>query len=230
MYNNNNREMVMDSSSYIESLIRDTVGNDPIITIKNVITNKAKKQLIKKIYKSNESNESNESNQRDTRCAIMQQDFKDGDEITCLPCNHSFLTVAIERWLNEESCYCPVCKYKLDSYEKKIEKEEENNNFFELLRRTYNPLINTNINRFLDNIINEIDSTSNPETETETETEAEADPTTSQEITTPLLENNVERTNTYFSNNLMLDIYREILNTNSQVDLQNALLESYREN
>ena len=82
----------------------------------------------------------------------------------------------------------------------------------------------------MDNIINEIDSTSNPETETETETEAEADPTTSQEITTPLLENNVERTNTYFSNNLMLDIYREILNTNSQVDLQNALLESYREN
>ena len=214
----------MDSSSYIESLIRDTVGNEPIITIKNVITNTAKQQLIKKIYKSNESDE------RDTRCAIMQQAFKDGDEITCLPCNHSFLTVAIERWLNEESCYCPVCKYKLDSYEKKIEKEEENNNFFELLRRTYNPLINTNINRFLDNIINEIDSTSNPETETETETEAEADPTTSQEITTPLLENNVERTNTYFSNNLMLDIYREILDTNSQVDLQNALLESYREN
>ena len=78
----------------------------------------------------------------------------------------------------------------------------------------------------MDNIINEIDSTSNPETEAETE----ADPTTSQDITTPLLENNVERTNTYFSNNLMLDIYREILNTNSQVDLQNALLESYREN
>ena len=222
---NNNREMTMDSSSYIESLIRDTVGNDPIITIKNVITDSAKEKLIKKIYKSSELKET------DGRwCAIMQQDFKDGDEITCLPCNHSFLTVAIERWLNEESCYCPVCKYKLDSYEKKIEKEEENNNFFELLRRTYNPLINTNVNRFLDNIINEIDSTSNPETETETEAEAETDTTTSQEITTPLLENNVERTNTYFSNNLMLDIYREILNTNSQVDLQNALFESYREN
>ena len=222
--NNNNREILMDSSSYIESLIRDTVGNEPIITIKNVITNTAKQQLIKKIYKSNESDE------RDTRCAIMQQAFKDGDEITCLPCNHSFLTVAIERWLNEESCYCPVCKYKLDSYEKKIEKESENNNFFELLRRTYDPLINTNIDGFLDNIINEIDSTSPTNTATTTTTTTAPDTTSPSDSTSLLYENNLERTNTYFSNNLMLDIYREILNTNSQVDLQNALLESYREN
>ena len=35
-----------------------------------------------------------------------------------LPCAHCFNNDAILHWLTEESCKCPVCRYKLESKEK----------------------------------------------------------------------------------------------------------------
>ena len=219
----NNQQIIMDDNSYIQTLIQDTVGNEPVVIYKNIITEQAKKLLIRKIYKSSEQHLS------DSKCPIMQREFIDGDEITCLPCNHYFLTESINRWLNEESCYCPVCKYKLDSYEKRIETESQANTFFDLLRRSYNPLLNS----YLTNILE--DSELNNE-------ENVVPPTSSSQETTPLLEENahlseenahlseenIDSENMQFTNNLISDIYREIINRNLEIDIQTVLLDSYR--
>jgi hypothetical protein len=54
-------------------------------------------------------------------CPIMQMDFENGEEISKLPCGHLFYPDAIMRWLKEEKAECPTCRYKMPSFEKKIE-------------------------------------------------------------------------------------------------------------
>ena len=48
-----------------------------------------------------------------------------------MPCLHCFSPDAINKWLTEEDANCPVCRYVLESEEKKISNddnsEEENN-------------------------------------------------------------------------------------------------------
>ena len=44
--------------------------------------------------------------------------FNDDDDIIQLPCSHCFHVEPIIHWLTEESCECPVCRYKFDSMEK----------------------------------------------------------------------------------------------------------------
>lgn len=55
-------------------------------------------------------------------CAITLTDFKDGDEISQLPCGHIFQPKAILKWLKNEDARCPVCRKGLDSKEIKQEK------------------------------------------------------------------------------------------------------------
>lgn len=77
---------------------------------KRVTTNKAIEN-IKKI-KFNDNFEQKE-------CPITMMEFKEGEEISELPCKHVFDTQAINRWLKEENYKCPVCRYEMDNKEVK---------------------------------------------------------------------------------------------------------------
>lgn len=61
-----------------------------------------------------------------SECPITREEFKVGDEISILPCNHYFTPGEIKIWLNESN-KCPICRYELDSVEIKIEEDEINN-------------------------------------------------------------------------------------------------------
>jgi hypothetical protein len=65
---------------------------------------------------------------RDThdKCSISMEKFNDDDDIIQLPCNHCFHVEPIMQWLTEESCECPVCRYKFDSMEKNTRHIESN--------------------------------------------------------------------------------------------------------
>jgi len=52
-------------------------------------------------------------------CPITMMEFKEGEEISQLPCEHLFNTQAINRWLKDENYKCPVCRYEMDNKEVK---------------------------------------------------------------------------------------------------------------
>jgi len=52
-------------------------------------------------------------------CLITLEEFSDTVDIIQLPCHHCFLVDPIITWLTKESCKCPICKYSMDSVEKK---------------------------------------------------------------------------------------------------------------
>lgn len=65
------------------------------------------------------------------KCSILFDPFQEDDDIIQLPCNHCFFVEPIMKWLTEDSCECPVCRYQFESMEKNVrieeeEKEEEN--------------------------------------------------------------------------------------------------------
>lgn len=99
---------------------------------KKITSEKGLNKLIKIIY--NETYD-----QKD--CPIYMTKFQIGEEITQLPCNHLFSSIAIEKWLKEEQHMCPVCRYELDYDEIKIKN-------FTPLRNT--PLRNTVIEEVSD--------------------------------------------------------------------------------
>ena len=107
---------------------------------KNIISEKGKENL-KKINYSNSLN-------TNITCPIYQTQFTEEIEIINLPCNHSFMPEAIEKWLNEEKAECPVCRYKFDSKEiKKDDTQTNTNEFIQSLIRTYEyPNLNSNLN------------------------------------------------------------------------------------
>jgi hypothetical protein len=55
----------------------------------------------------------------DTCCPITYLDFKEGQEISELPCGHIFTPESILDWLENEKAECPICRYKLESKEVK---------------------------------------------------------------------------------------------------------------
>lgn len=59
-------------------------------------------------------------------CPITQDDFKEGDTITELPCGHIFDKDAIEHWLKNEKAECPVCRLKLEHHEVVADGESHN--------------------------------------------------------------------------------------------------------
>ena len=107
--------------------------------IKNVASDKGKEQVKTVKYKKDCCS--------NNTCPILHIDFDDNEEIGVLPCNHGFNKEAIDRWISDEKAECPVCRFKLDSIEKKntnAHNNEENNthdnnsNIFSDIRdRTY---------------------------------------------------------------------------------------------
>lgn len=108
----NNTNFIEPMNTILNSSLYDT---NPI---KHVINNDVKNSLIPIKFKEANDKENND------KCCISYEVFKDDDDIIQLPCNHCFFVEPIMKWLTEDSCECPVCRYKFDSIEKKIEVPE----------------------------------------------------------------------------------------------------------
>ena len=80
--------------------------------IKNVVTEEVKNGLSTIKFKDAKDREKND------KCSISMEKFNEDDDIIQLPCNHCFCIEPIMHWLTEESCECPICRYKFDSVEK----------------------------------------------------------------------------------------------------------------
>ena len=80
---------------------------------KKVLSEEGKKQLIDTKY--------SEDLKCNNSCPILQLDFEIDENIIMLPCNHVFNPEAIKQWTEEEKAECPVCRYELNSIEKRIE-------------------------------------------------------------------------------------------------------------
>jgi hypothetical protein len=76
---------------------------------KDVISSDGLKLLTRTTYTTNVCSNDN--------CPISQEDFKEGDEITVLPCKHGFKNGTVEKWLETQRPECPICRYKFDSVE-----------------------------------------------------------------------------------------------------------------
>lgn len=90
--------------------------------IRHVITDEVKNSLIPIKFREANDIENN------LKCSIMCETFKEDDDIIQLPCNHCFFVEPIMKWLTEDSCECPVCRYKFDSMEKNTREETEQEN------------------------------------------------------------------------------------------------------
>lgn len=49
------------------------------------------------------------------RCAICQDDYKEEDDVTTLPCKHFFHKDCVTPWLRDHHCTCPICRFKLET-------------------------------------------------------------------------------------------------------------------
>ena len=106
---------------------------------KKVISDKAKDTLKEIIY--------DDSKFETKECVISMDEFKNGDKIIQLPCNHIFHEKSIKTWLCEESHKCPVCRYKFDF------KEIKNNENFVISNETNNTDMSRNrVNEMLENM------------------------------------------------------------------------------
>ena len=57
-------------------------------------------------------------------CSICLDDYEEGDRVRCIePCNHTFHSKCIGKWLVERSATCPLCKF--DLYDSEDEESEE---------------------------------------------------------------------------------------------------------
>ena len=89
-----------------------------------------------------------------TSCVITREKFKQGEEISQLPCGHIFKKDPIEMWLKEGGPTCPVCRHKFDSKEIKKEVPSYLDNSQNLIEGSG---INRRMYRIRDMLINMID-------------------------------------------------------------------------
>lgn len=82
--------------------------------VRHVITEEVKHGLLPIKFRDATDRENN------SQCSITCEPFQEDDDIIQLPCNHCFFVDPIMKWLTEESCECPVCRYKFDSMEKNV--------------------------------------------------------------------------------------------------------------
>jgi hypothetical protein len=81
--------------------------------VKNVITDEACDEIVDRKFTSAMV----EDLKINGTCGIWQEDFKEGEDIKILPCNHAFNAGAILKWLREEKAECPMCRLSLRSKE-----------------------------------------------------------------------------------------------------------------
>ena len=100
---------------YLQRLLRETLAQQN--NYKNIISDEGKKSVLNETYTSDKYTDQK-------CCPISQIDFKEGDDISKLPCGHIFNPGLISKWLENENATCPVCRFKLDSKEEKIKNME----------------------------------------------------------------------------------------------------------
>ncbi|XP_027368359.1 RING finger protein 11-like [Abrus precatorius] len=52
-----------------------------------------------------------------SHCPICMEEFKGGDRVGRLPCNHTYHSECITRWLNYYKETCPVCRLQVNGWE-----------------------------------------------------------------------------------------------------------------
>lgn len=105
------------SRNNLHSILQQTLNQKN--AYKTILSEEGEKAIEKIMYNTEEHKEQ-------TTCPIMQMDFEEGEEVAKLPCGHLFYHDAILRWLKEEKAECPTCRYKMPSFEKKIEPPQTN--------------------------------------------------------------------------------------------------------
>lgn len=59
-------------------------------------------------------------------CSICLDEYEEGDRVRCIePCNHTFHSKCIGKWLVERSATCPLCKFDLYDSDDEDEEDEE---------------------------------------------------------------------------------------------------------
>jgi len=107
------------SNNDIENNIINRVINESFrekSKFKNVLSEEGEKQIKQVNY--------NPDLHKNHVCPIYHTEFTKDTIVSELPCNHIFSPEGIDRWLKNENAICPVCRFKLSSYEKKIEEEQ----------------------------------------------------------------------------------------------------------
>ena len=90
-------------------------------------------------------------------CPITMEDFKEGDDIICLPCKHIFEPNAIENWVTNENASCPVCRFKLESKKVKVKDNTNiNSNANSNANSNTNINSNTNANSNMESVLNRL--------------------------------------------------------------------------
>ncbi|KAK1992638.1 hypothetical protein LX36DRAFT_588026, partial [Colletotrichum falcatum] len=48
-------------------------------------------------------------------CPVCLDDFAAGTLVGRLPCGHVFCSACIERWVSQQTCICPQCRFDLEA-------------------------------------------------------------------------------------------------------------------
>ena len=97
----------------IESILQQSMYDPSQNMFKKVLSKEGENSVKKVIYKKDTF--PNDS------CPVTLTDFKEGDEVSQLPCGHIFVPEAVIKWLKDEKASCPVCRKPLASKEVKKE-------------------------------------------------------------------------------------------------------------
>ena len=128
-----NRPTFLDTLSQIlngsNSLINQSLNDES--KYKKVLDEKGLDQIESVIYNSDEFPDNKQ-------CPISFLEFKQGDKISKLPCNHIFHEESILKWLENEQAKCPVCRYELSS--KEVKKTDISENIIPPTRQTFTEL------------------------------------------------------------------------------------------
>jgi len=108
------------SSMFLRGLPRSNINSilaqsllDPSQNLyKNVLSEEGENEIEVLEYKAEDFPEQKS-------CPMTLMDFKEGDKIAKLPCNHIFSHDAVMKWLKKENSRCPVCRKELASKEVK---------------------------------------------------------------------------------------------------------------
>ena len=57
-------------------------------------------------------------------CNVCKDEYKEGEEVTKLPCNHSYHPECILPWLKEHNS-CPTCRFELPTDDKDYENKKK---------------------------------------------------------------------------------------------------------
>ena len=98
----------------VQDLLQQTLLQEKN-NFKNVLSQQGGKQL--KTIKYN-----NQTHSDQPFCVITQKPFENNMNVTQLPCDHIFEPSGILYWVKNKNATCPVCRFKLHSKEKRIQK------------------------------------------------------------------------------------------------------------